>query len=157
MLLLLSKANSMRRVNEKNFSKKILTVLSLVFMITVAYAGKPRWTFEPLTATTVAVPANGTALVLYRVTNQTNSADKLALQSRQGITQLTNEQNLCGNPFLLNPQSSCILSLQIDGSKLKGPIDGGPVVANPENQSSATSQLRRIFYILLCCQQNQML
>jgi len=34
-----------------------------MFMVTSGYAGSPLWTFDPLTATTVAVPANGTATV----------------------------------------------------------------------------------------------
>ncbi|RUR05217.1 DUF1566 domain-containing protein [Legionella sp. km772] len=97
------------------------------------------WTFEPLTATTMAVPANGTALVQYRVTNQSSKPHTLTMQPIRGITQITTGLNICGNPFVLRGKNSCILSLQINGSQLNSPVMDGPVVC----QQGSTNQCYR--------------
>ncbi|RUR18737.1 DUF1566 domain-containing protein [Legionella sp. km535] len=86
------------------------------------------WTFEPLTATTIAVPANGTATVQYQVTNQSTKPHTLTMRPILGITQITTGLNVCGNPFVLRGKNSCILSLQINGNQLNDPVTGGPVV-----------------------------
>ena len=95
----------MQGINKLNFLNRILATLCLATLVTAAYAGIPRWTFEPLTATSIEVPVNGTAIVQYRVTNQTTSPDKLALQPKQGVIQLTNEMGSCGYPFVLSGKS----------------------------------------------------
>jgi len=118
----------MLRHSNNIFSKRILTFLYSVFMMTTVFAGTPLWTFEPLTATTIAVPANGTAMVQYRVTNQSSKPHTLAMQSIGGVTQITTGLNVCGNPFVLRGKNSCVLSLQINGSQLNGPVTDGPVV-----------------------------
>jgi len=46
---------------------------------------------------------------------------------------------VCGNPFVLRGKNSCILSLQINGSQLNGPVTGGPVVC----QQGSTNQCYR--------------
>jgi hypothetical protein len=121
----------MQRINKKNFWNRILAALSSVLMVSAAGAVTPRWTFDPLTATTIAVPVNGTAVVQYKVTNQTTSPDTLTLQPTQGIAQITTGLGVCGNPFVIRGKDSCILSLQINGSQLSGPIDGGPIICRP--------------------------
>ncbi|WP_197933189.1 hypothetical protein [Legionella antarctica] len=97
------------------------------------------WTFEPLTATNIQVPANGTATVQYRVTNQSRAPHTLTLQRIEGISQITTGLGVCGNPFVLRGKNSCILSLQINGGELNRPIVDGPVVC----QQGSTSQCYR--------------
>ena len=123
----------MKRNNKHFFIKRILAFLCSVFMITTVFAGTPLWTFAPLTATTIAVPANGTAMVQYRVTNQSSKPHTLSMQPIRGIAQITTGLNVCGNPFVLRGKNSCILSLQINGSQLNAPITGGPVVCQQGN------------------------
>lgn len=123
----------MHRHSNNIFLKRILAFLCSVFMMTTVFAGTPLWTFEPLTPTTIAVPANGTALVQYRVTNQSSKSRTLAMQPIRGITQITTGLNVCGNPFILPGKGSCILSLQIHGSQLNGPIMDGPLVCQQGN------------------------
>ena len=118
---------------QTKFLKRILAFLCSVFMITSVFAGIPVWTFEPLTATTIAVPANGSAIVQYRVTNQSSRPHTLSLQPIQGITQITTGLGICGNPFVLSSKNSCILSLQIMGNQLNNPITDGPVVCQQGN------------------------
>lgn len=89
----------------------------------------PMWTFTPLTATTLTVPSNDTAIVQYRVTNSSQKPRTLSMQSIQGITQLTAGLGVCGNPIVLgttNNTNSCTLSLQVNGSELTGTISEGP-------------------------------
>ncbi|MFC3908093.1 IPT/TIG domain-containing protein [Legionella dresdenensis] len=123
----------MQRNNKHFFRKKLLACLWLGLMMTTAYAGSPVWTFEPLTATTVSIPANGTATVQYRVTNQSSKPHSLTMEPIQAITQITAGLNLCGNPFVLRGKNSCVLSLQINGSQLNSPIMDGPVVCDQGN------------------------
>ncbi len=119
--------------NKHFFMRRMLAFLWSGLMITAACAGTPLWTFEPLTATTIAVPANGTAMVQYRVTNQSRKPHTLTMQPIRGITQITTGLGVCGNPFVLIGKSSCILSLQINGSQLNSPIVAGPVVCQEGN------------------------
>lgn len=129
----------MQRDNKYFFMKGIMAFLGSGFMFTTACAGIPLWTFEPLTPTTVAVPANGTAIVQYRVTNQSRKPHSLTLRPVPGITQITTGLNVCGNPFVLSGKSSCILSLQINSSQLNSPVMDGPVVC----QQGSTNQCYR--------------
>jgi IPT/TIG domain len=129
----------MLRYSNNIFLNRILAFLCSVFMMTTVFAGTPLWTFEPLTATTMAVPANGTALVQYRVTNQSSKPHTLTMQPIRGITQITTGLNICGNPFVLRGKNSCILSLQINGSQLNSPVMDGPVVC----QQGSTNQCYR--------------
>lgn len=117
------------------FLKRILTFLCSVFMMTPVFAATPLWTFEPLTATTIAIPTNSTALVQYRVTNQSARPHTLTMQPGQGMTQITTGLNVCGNPFVLRGKSSCTLSLQINGSTLNAPVMDGPVVCQQGNKN----------------------
>ena len=123
----------MHRYRNNIFLKRILAFLCPVFMITTVFAGTPLWTFEPLTATTIAVPANGTAMVQYRVTNQSSRPHSLSMQPIGGITQMTTGLNVCGNPFVLRGKNSCTLSLQINGGQLNASITDGPVVCQQGN------------------------
>lgn len=115
--------------------KRLLAFLWSGLMLATAYAGAPLWTFEPLTATTIAVPANGTAMVQYRVTNQSSKPHTLTMQPTQGIAQMTTGLNICGNPFVLRGKSFCILSLQVNGSQLSSPVTNGPMVCQQGNMN----------------------
>ena len=100
----------------------------LFSVISVANAGAPLWTFEALTATTVAVPSNAIVSVQYRVTNQSNKSHTLVMQSIPGVLQVTAGAGVCSSPFVLAGHASCTLSLQIIGSELNGSISEGPIV-----------------------------
>lgn len=108
--------------------KSIIIIFTNFFMFTMAYADQPVWTFEPLTSTNLAVPANSTALIQYRVTNQSRKNHVLTMNPIQGIVQITTGVGRCGNPFILTGNNSCILTMQVIGSQLTGPILGGPIV-----------------------------
>ena len=111
---------------------KIVSILLLLLFISALQAS-PLWTFDPLTPTTMAIPANGTATVQYRITNQSKRAQKLSMKDIIGATQITSGFGVCGNPFLLTSKGSCILSLQINGSQLNVPIMEGPIVCQHGN------------------------
>lgn len=121
------------------FWNRILMSMCLGLMLTAVQAGTPLWTFEPLSATTITVPANGTATIQYRITNQSSRLHTLVMQSMEGITQISTGLGVCGNPIVLPGKNSCILSLQINGSQLNGPITDGPVVC----QQGSTNQCYR--------------
>ena len=117
-----------QHVSQSKFNYLLSSIIALCVFNT-AYAGsRPLWTFTPLTETTVSVPSNDTAMVQYRVTNQSNRTRTLMMQPIQGITQLTSGLGICGNPFILTENASCTLSLQVNGSQLTHPISDGPIV-----------------------------
>ena len=112
--------------------RKTLTILlsSLIFSLSATlHAGSPVWTFTPLTATSISVPANSTATIQYQVTNQSVKSHSLVMTPITGITQATTGAGICSNPFTLPSRgSSCTLSLQVNGSQLTHSITDGPIV-----------------------------
>ncbi len=118
----------MQKKNSGIFWIRMLAFLLSGLIIAATHAGTPLWTFEPLTATTVAVPANSTAIVQYRVTNQSQKPHTLVMKSTPGVTQITSGLGVCGSTFGLQGKGSCVLSLQVNGGELSSPITDGPVV-----------------------------
>lgn len=113
--------------------RKTLTILLsfLIFSLSARlHAGRPVWTFTPLTATSISVPANGTATIQYQVTNQSATSHSLVLTPITGITQTTTSgAGICSNPFTLpSLGSSCTLSLQVNGNQLTHSITDGPIL-----------------------------
>jgi len=104
----------------------LLTLAGLCFLGPVE-AGRPLWTFSPLTNTQITVDASSTATIQYTVTNQSRRSHTLAMTSIPGITQTTTAGN-CGNPFTLGYQESCTLTLVVTGSALSGNVVGGPKI-----------------------------
>lgn len=110
------------------FNIRLLGGILSFCLFNAVEAGAPMWTFTPLTATTIAVPSNDTAIVQYLVTNQSSKTHTLSMQSIKGISQLTTGNGICGNPFILTPKSACTLSLRVDGELLNSPVFNGPIV-----------------------------
>jgi hypothetical protein len=119
-------------MNGRKFINKIMIGLWLTCVMALVHAGTPLWTFTPLTQTTITVAASDTATVRYQVTNQSRKSHTLAMKVIPGVTQVTTPGN-CPNPFVLGYQKSCILNLSINGSALKGKIQGGPIVCQQGN------------------------
>jgi len=113
------------------YSKALTILLSsiLLSLSALLHAGSPVWTLTPLTATSISVPANGTATIQYQVTNQSAKSHSLVMTPITGITQTTTGAGICSNPFTLPSRgSSCTLSLQVNGSQLIHSITDGPIV-----------------------------
>ena len=120
-------------MKRKQFIVKTIGVMSF-FMATLSYAGIPLWTFTPLTATTITVPSNATAIVQYIVTNQSDRAHTLMMSPIPAITQLTTGPGICASTFVLpSKESSCVLSLEIHGDQLTHRITDGPIVCQQGN------------------------
>lgn len=119
----------------------LIGVFSSLFA-TVLFAGASLWTLTPLTATSLAVPGNGTALVEYTVTNQSSKSHTLVMTPIKGINQLSGNApgfaplipfNRCNNVFVLAAKESCVLALEVVGSQLSSPITNGPAVCQQGN------------------------
>ena len=107
---------------------RLLSSMISVFLCIAAQAGSPVWRFSPLTATTLSVSPSATAIVKYKITNQSTRTHRLTMQAIQGITQLTTGDDVCQDSFTLTGKASCTLSLQINGNQLTQPISDGPTV-----------------------------
>jgi hypothetical protein len=92
-----------------------------------ASAAPPLVSFSPLTPTTLTLPADGEAIVLYQVTNESAMVHGFQMQPIQGI-QLVTGNGHCTDPFVLASHQSCILGLRLVGSEMPGNITSGPVV-----------------------------
>lgn len=110
------------------FIKQCLFFLSLLQTLSLSYAGSPLWTFTPLTATAISVPANGTATVQYQIVNQSSRTHTLTMSPIAGVSQITTGAGICSNPFTLSGHGSCTLSLSIDGSQVIRGNTNGPIV-----------------------------
>jgi hypothetical protein len=95
-----------------------------------AAQAQPLITLMPQTATTLTVPANGTAMVRYLVSNQSAQVQQYAMLPIQGVNQVEQGGGRCPQLIVLAPQSgSCVLELQVVGSQLPaGGVSGGPVL-----------------------------
>ncbi len=117
-----------------------ISIIGILLWINAVDAGTPVWTFTPLTPTTISVASNTSATIKYRVTNQSNKPHTLTMTPIQGIAQITIGEGVCGNTFTLPSKgSSCILSLQANGSLLAPATYNGPVVC----EAGSTNQCYR--------------
>ncbi len=107
-----------------NLISQVMAVVALFLLNAFVYAGKPVWTFTPLTATSITVPVNGTATIQYQVSNQSSTKlHQLVMMPIPGVSQ--------DAPCNINPKEqpgeSCTLTLTVTGSKIpEGGISGGP-------------------------------
>lgn len=118
-------------MNKKKIIPTILSTGLLTFAsANLLHAGsKPVFNITPTTPTSFLLPANSSETVQYSVTNQTRVSRTLTMQPIAGVIQ-TSEG--CTNPFVLAPQQSCLLTLQINGSQIPSNISGGPIICKTQ-------------------------
>lgn len=119
------------KLNHHN-AVKAFVYLASSCLSALAIASGPLWMFTPLTATSISVSTTSTANVQYQVTNQSRRSHTLVMNHIEGIRQDTSSGN-CPNPFTLDFQHSCTLTLVINGAALQRSIVGGPVVCQQGN------------------------
>ena len=112
--------------------KKSVSGLMIFLICSTLEASMPLWSFKPFTVTTIAISSNEMATVQYEVTNQSRKTHTLAMQSIVGVSQIITTGN-CSNPFTLEYQQSCILTLEIKGNLLQGNLIGGPIICQQGN------------------------
>jgi hypothetical protein len=100
--------------------------------LTLAHAATPLWTFTPLTATSITLALNGSAIIQYKITNQSHKPHTLQFVPIQGVSQITGSGN-CATSFTLGQQQSCILNLQVTANLLSSNVEGGPTVCQQGN------------------------
>lgn len=103
------------------------------FLISIAHASTPLWTFTPLTPTSITIPTGSTATIQYQVTNQSRKTHTLVMTPINGITQITSAGN-CANQFTLGYLQFCVLTLQVTANALPtNQLIGGPIVCQQGN------------------------
>ncbi|MDI1351602.1 MAG: hypothetical protein PSV35_02365 [bacterium] len=111
-----------------------LIIGTLILLITaIAQASAPLWTFSPMSATKISVPANGTKFIQYKITNQSHKTHTLVMTAIPGISQVTTSGN-CPNPITLGYQQYCTLNLSINGRALTSKVLGGPQLCQKGNK-----------------------
>jgi hypothetical protein len=104
----------------------------------------PIITFSPLTSTTLTLSDHDTAVVQYKVTNQSSKTHSFIMLPIPGVTLLAGSGDCV--PFTLVFSASCVLDLKLVGSAMSGDIIGGPVVCEANSptacyQPSSADQL----------------
>jgi hypothetical protein len=111
-------------------------------------ATQPPITIIPTTSTTIQNPNSGSTLVEYLVTNRMKTPHTFAIVPTAAV-QHNSSVGKCTIPFVLQPQSSCLLSLNINRDALSALHSGAPqvCVTKGPNDSSPGS--------FMCTQPNQ--
>jgi hypothetical protein len=104
----------------------VLIGIALLSCAAPAAAGAPLVTFTPLTPTTLTLPDNAEATVLYQATNQAVATRTFEVTPIAGVGVVTTGGR-CPDPFTLASHQSCTLELHLVGSQMSGSINGGPV------------------------------
>lgn len=108
-------------------------VVGFLLVTGVVQAGEPLWTFTPLTATTVAVPAGTTSSVQYTVTNQASRPKSLKILPTSGLSQT----GACDLAPKGHAGNSCTLTLNITGNDLpSGGVQNGPKLCETDPDGS---------------------
>jgi len=106
---------------------KTLVMITGVYLLSIAYVkAQPPISMMPTTSTTIQNPNSGTTLIEYLITNQMKNSHTFAMVTMAAATQNISTGK-CANPFVLQPQSSCLLSLEINRNQLSV-LEGGPKV-----------------------------
>jgi len=113
--------------------KKLASTIITLFAASGIHAGSPLWTFTPMTSTNISLSTNSSATVQYVITNQSAKTHTLEMREIPGVTQVTTGTGVCPDPFTLAGHSSCVLSLQIDGSQVQTGTTNGPVLCDQGN------------------------
>lgn len=110
-------------MNKNNINKLIQIGMSCVLLSASVYAGIPVWTFtsDPIYTPSVTLSTTATAIIKYKITNQSQQIHTLKMQPIQGIT-----SSGCIGP--LGYKDVCELTLNVNGSTLNGDVSGGPVM-----------------------------
>ena len=104
--------------------KKYVGMGAIFFLaMPFSHAAQPKYTITPVisagsnqTPNVISLLLNATVTFQYRVYNNTKrlSPPLFMKSSIPGLTQVTTDNNVCGNPFQLLPGANCILSLQMN-------------------------------------------
>ena len=114
--------------------KIIQIILMNIFVIFSSHAAtQPKFTFTPLTDTTVIMSLDQTVVVRYLITNQTTVTRTLTVVPTPGITQTTAGTGVCPSPFTLAHGQSCVLTLSLYGINLSERTVGGPKVCKTKS------------------------
>ncbi|MBL7480643.1 hypothetical protein [Legionella bononiensis] len=122
---------------------KLLRLVHLIFFMccsNLLFSGsQPKFTIIPTVANgnIVQVSSIGKAEVTYLVTNKTKLRRSLVMTPITGISLIRGGVSNCADSFVLDPQQSCVLKLEINGSLIpaKGYF-GGPIICKRNDNGS---------------------
>ncbi|MFJ1270154.1 hypothetical protein ACD661_16480 [Legionella lytica] len=117
-------------MKRRRLRNSLITVTTGLVLMNTAWAGAPVWTFAPVSGypASVDLSPSQAATIKYTVTNQSRKPHTLTMRPIQGITS-------SGCTSTLGSHQSCILTLTITGSGLKGDVLGGPILCERGNPS----------------------
>jgi hypothetical protein len=117
-------------ISNKDIDVKLLGLITFILLSNTVQAGIPAWSFSTNGSPIITVSATETATASYILSNNSKKSHRLVLatQTPAGISQT-------GDPCMLaakspaNPNPTCTLTLNIDGSALPtDTIFGGPIL-----------------------------
>lgn len=110
-------------------NKYALIVFLLAIKVIPCLANsQPTISLVANSSTLVMIPANRQTYVKYKVTNHTSVTRTLTMVPIPNVSQSTQNQSDCSNPFTLAPNQSCNLTLYVNGALQQANYSGGPVI-----------------------------
>jgi hypothetical protein len=103
---------------------KLLRLMHLIFFMccsNLLFSGaQPKFTIIPtiVNSNIVQVSSIGKADVTYLITNKTKLRRALVMTPIAGISMIRGGVSNCADSFVLDPQQSCVLKLEINGSQI---------------------------------------
>lgn len=119
-------------INQRTVCLTAVLLLSTPIFLHAASA-KAKFLITPTSATRIQVASDQVATVQYRVLNQTKIPRTLTMVPIEGVSQQTEGNGFCANPFTLLPNQSCLLSLQINPSLSLSSIVEGPQICKTKS------------------------
>jgi len=117
-------------MKENNLSRIMLAIAGLAF-VNISHSAMPKYTIVPIVpgSNNIEMAINSTKVIQYTVTNNFPKPRTLGLDTFPGITQITTGiPQECSIPFTLAAGGSCVMQVQLDGSRLPSKVSGGPAV-----------------------------
>lgn len=116
----------------------ILLSLIVLFNVSVSAKTQPKFLIVPVGSINVTVTDTETAIVQYKVTNQTAITRQLIMSSISGVAQVTDGSGYCSNTFTLASGQSCLLTLKVIGSQLPHGTTNSTIKICKTNSNSNT-------------------
>jgi hypothetical protein len=95
-----------------------------------------KFLITPTTATQLNITNGETATIQYKVLNQTTLTRTLTMTPITGVSQITTGTNVCSNPFTLQPNASCLLTLAVNPSPTDFIISGVPTICKTQGEGN---------------------
>lgn len=124
---------------QNNILKTIGSCSLLMIASFVQAQTQAKFTVTPVVpnGNIINISSSGDGSVIYKVTNTTDITRTLTTKPIPGVSVVTGGAGGCSNPFVLAPNQSCFLTLNVNGSQLPATsVHSGPEICKTMGQDN---------------------